>query len=187
MIKDTAYVPGDYSILIADDQLQPGYNIFRYIVMEGNKVLAQVSKTFFNEAGGVQKLTELQYEKHHQDWGSFKVNQSIDGKKLTLNGQEFKEGIATHANSETVYDIGAKFKTFHASVGLDDESLCSEGVSVQVIGDGNVLTETPVFKAGSLLPLTANIEGAKKLTIKTTAKGSIDCSHVDFVNPVLIP
>ncbi len=187
MIKDTAYVPGDYNVLVAEDQLQPGYNIFRYIVMEGNKVLAQVSKTFFNGVGGVQKLTELQYEKHHQGWGSFKVNQSIDGKKLTINGQEFREGIATHANSETVYDVGAKFKTFNASIGLDDESLCSEGVSVQVIGDGNVLAETPVFKAGSLHTLTANVEGVKKLTLKATAKGSIDCSHVDFANPVLIP
>jgi hypothetical protein len=56
-----------------------------------------------------------------------------------------------------------------------------------VLGDGNVLAETPVFKAGSLHTLTANIEGVQKLTLKTTAKGSIDCSHVDFVNPVLIP
>ena len=187
MLKDTAYVPGDHNILIAEDRLQPGYNVFRYMVLEGNKVLAQVSKTFFNEIGGAQKLTELRYEKHHQDWGSFKVNQSIDGKNLTVNGHEFREGIATHANSETVYNIGAKFKTFLAGVGLDDESLCSEGVSVQVLGDGNVLAETPVFKAGSLHSLTAKTEGVQKLTLKTTAKGSIDCSHVDFVNAVLIP
>ena len=187
MLKDTAYVPGDHNILIAEDRLQPGYNVFRYMVLEGNKVLAQVSKTFFNEIGGAQKLTELRYEKHHQDWGSFKVNQSIDGKSLTVNGHEFREGIATHANSETVYNIGAKFKTFLAGVGLDDESLCSEGVSVQVLGDGNVLAETPVFKAGSLHSLTAKTEGVQKLTLKTTAKGSIDCSHVDFVNAVLIP
>ena len=187
MLKDTAYVPGDHNILIAEDRLQPGYNVFRYMVLDGNKVLAQVSKTFFNEIGGAQKLTELRYEKHHQDWGSFKVNQSIDGKSLTVNGHEFREGIATHANSETVYNIGAKFKTFLAGVGLDDESLCSEGVSVQVLGDGNVLAETPVFKAGSLHSLTAKTEGVQKLTLKTTAKGSIDCSHVDFVNAVLIP
>jgi hypothetical protein len=186
-LKDTAFTPGDYNILVDESNLQPGYNIFRYVVAEGSKVLAQVSKTFFNEIGGVQKLTELQYEKHHQDWGSFKVNQSIEGKKLTINGHEFGEGIATHANSETVYDIGAKFKSFHAGVGLDDESLCSEGVSVQVITDGNVVAETPVFKAGSLHTLTANIEGAKKFALKATAKGSIDCGHVDFVNPVLIP
>ena len=187
ILKDTAYVPGERNILISEDRLQPGYNIFRYMVIEGNKVLAQVSKTFFNETGGALKLTELQYEKHHQDWGHFKINQSIDGRRLTINGQEFAEGVATHANSETVYDIGAKFKTFLAGVGLDDESLCSEGVSVQVIGDGNVLAETPVFKAGTLLPLTAKTEGVQKLTLKTTAKGSIDCNHVDFVNAVLIP
>ena len=187
MLKDTAYVPGDHNILVTEQKLQPGYNVFRYIVLEGNKVLAQINKTFFNDASGAKRLAELQYEKHHQDWGSLKINQSIDGKKLTIDGQEFGEGIATHANSETVYDIGAKFKTFQAGVGLDDESLCSEGVSVQVIGDGTILTETPVFKAGTLHAINANVEGVQKLTLKTTAKGSIDCSHVDFVNPVLIP
>ena len=132
-------------------------------------------------------MIDLQYESHKQEWGNIGKNKSIEGKTLTINGHEFKEGFGTHAASETVYDIGKQFKEFHAVVGLDDESLCSEGVSVQVIGDGNVLTETPVFKAGTLHALNANIEGVQKLTLKTTAKGSIDCSHVDFVNAVLVP
>ena len=187
MIKDTIYVPGDYNVLIEEDKLKPGYNTFRYMIMEGNKVIAQVSKTFFNEANGAKKLIDLQYESHKQEWGNIGKNKSIEGKTLTINGHEFKEGFGTHAASETVYDIGKQFKEFHAVVGLDDESLCSEGVSVQVIGDGNVLAETPVFKAGTLHALNANIEGVQKLTLKTTAKGSIDCSHVDFVNAVLVP
>ncbi len=187
MVKDTAYVPGDYKILIAEDKLQPGYNTFRYLVMEKNKVLAQVSKSFFYDATGAKKLTDLQYESHKQEWGNLGIDKSIEGNALTVNGQIFENGIATHAASETVYNIGNQFKTFRTSVGLDDESLCSEGVSVQIIGDGNVLAETPVFKVGSLHILTANTEGVQKLTLKTTAKGSIDCSHVDFVNPALIP
>ena len=187
MVKDTVYVPGDYNVLIAEDNLQPGYNTFRFIVMKGSKVLAQVGKTFFNETNGAKKLIDLQYESHRQEWGNIGINKSIEGKTLTINGHEFKEGIATHAASETVYDIGKQFKTFRAVVGLDDESLCSEGVSVQAIGDDKVLAETPVFKAGYLQALSANVEGIQKLTLKTIAKGSIDCSHVDFVNPVLIP
>ena len=186
-LKDTTYVPGDHSILVAEEKLQPGYNIFRYIVMEGNKVLAQISKTFFNEANGAKKLTDLQYESHKQEWGNIGKNKSIEGHTLTIDGQTFENGIATHAASETIYAIGGQFKTFRTFVGLDDESLCSEGVSVQVLGDGNVLAETPVFKAGVLHTINTNTEGVQKLTLKTTAKGSIDCSHVDFVNAVLVP
>ena len=187
LLKDTAYVPGDYNILVDEEKLQPGYNVFRYMVSEGNKILAQVNKTFFNEANGAKKLIELPYESHKQEWGNIGMNKSIEGHTLTINGQTFENGIATHAASETVYGIGGQFKTFRTSVGLDDESLCSEGVSVQVLGDGNVLAETPVFKAGALHSLNADVAGIQKLTLKTTAKGSIDCSHVDFVNPVLIP
>lgn len=187
MIRDTAYVPGDYNVLISEDMLQPGYNTFRFIVMKGSKVLAQVGKTFFNETSGAKKLIDLQYESHRQEWGDIGINKSIEGKTLTINGHEFKEGIATHAASETIYDIAKQFKIFRAVVGLDDESLCSEGVSVQAIGDDKVLAETPVFKAGYLHALNANVEGVQKLALKTIAKGSIDCSHVDIVNPVLIP
>ena len=187
LLKDTTYVPGDHSILVAEEKLQPGYNIFRYIVMEGNKVLAQISKTFFNEANGAKKLTDLQYESHKQEWGNIGKNKSIEGHTLTIDGQTFENGIATHAASETIYAIGGQFKTFRTFVGLDDESLCSEGVSVQVLGDGNVLAETPIFKAGALHTINTNTEGVQKLTLKTTAKGSIDCSHVDFVNAVLVP
>ena len=90
-------------------------------------------------------------------------------------------------NIHPYVEEGGKFHAFRTSFGLDDESLCSEGVSIEILGDGNVLAQSPVFQSGTVLSLSANTEGVQKLTLKTKPKGSIDCSHVDFVNPVLIP
>ena len=58
---------------------------------------------------------------------------------------------------------------------------------MEILGDGKVLAESPVFENGSVLTLTANVQGVQKLTLKTIPKNGIDCTHVDFVNSVLIP
>ena len=183
LVKDTAYAPGEFNVLVGYDKLQPGYNTIRYIVTDTQKntKLADISKYYFNAAGGAS-ITG-----HRQDWGNLRWNKSIENHDMTINGSKFENGFGTHANSETTIGLEGKYRAFRTSFGLDDESLCSEGVSVQIIGDGQVLAASPVFQSGVVHTLTANTEGVQNLVLKTTAKGSIDCSHVDFVHPVLIP
>ena len=189
LVKDTAYAPGEFNVLVAYDKLQPGYNTIRYIVIDTQKntKLADISKYYFNAAGGATALEQGSITEHRQDWGNLRWNKSIENHEMTINGTKFENGFGTHANSETTIGLEGKFRAFRTSFGLDDESLCSEGVSVQIIGDGQVLAASPVFQSGVVHTLTANTEGVQKLVLKTTAKGSIDCSHVDFVHPVLIP
>lgn len=189
LVKDTAYAPGEFNVLVGYDKLQPGYNTIRYVVMDTQKntKLADISKNYFNSAGGATALEQGSITEHRQDWGNLRWNKSIENHEMTINGTKFENGFGTHANSETTIGLEGKYRAFRTSFGLDDESLCSEGVSVQIIGDGQVLAASPVFQSGIVHTLTANTEGIQKLTLKTTAKGSIDCSHVDFVHPVLIP
>ena len=71
--------------------------------------------------------------------------------------------------------------------GLDEESLCSDGVQLQVLADGNVIFDSGSFSYGKLKNLDVNIENAKVLTLKTLSLKNIDCDHVDFINPALIP
>jgi hypothetical protein len=189
LVKDSTYAPGEFNVLVAYDKLQPGYNTIRYIVTDTGKhtKLADISKYFFNAAGGASALEQGSITGHRQDWGNLRWNKSIENHDMTINGTKFENGFGTHANSETTIGLEGKYRAFRTSFGLDDESLCSEGVSVQIIGDGQVLAASPVFQSGVVHTLTANTEGVQKLVLKTTAKGSIDCSHVDIVHPVLIP
>ena len=189
LVKDTAYAPGEFNVLVSYNKLQPGYNTIRYVVTDTEKrtMLADISKYYFNAAGGATALEQGSITAHRQDWGKLHWGMSIENHDMTINGNKFDNGFGTHANSETTIGLEGKYRAFRTSFGLDDESLCSEGVSVQIIGDGNVLATSPVFQSGVVHTLTANTEGIQKLVLKTTAKGSIDCSHVDFVHPVLIP
>lgn len=183
------YETGEKEIAFPADTLQPGYNHIRFIVQDlaKNTKIADISKFHFNKANGVIPLSDLKYESHRQGWGNMGQNKSIEGNPLTIDAQKFENGFGTHAASETTYNIEGKYSSFRTSFGLDDESLCSEGVQVEILGDGNVLAQSPVFQNGKVLTLTANVQGVQKLTLKAIPHNGIDCTHVDFVNSVLIP
>jgi len=185
----TPYLPSSYSKEIEVEKLQPGFNQVRYVVHDGatKSKLADISKFYFEKANGVTPLVDYPFESHTQEWGKMHKNESIEGHKFNVNGQLYANGLGIHASSMTVFDIGKKFSTIKFSTGLDDESLCSEGVAVEILGDGKTLSKTPYFKNGELQKVEANITGVQKLTIKTIPKESINCAHVDIINPVLIP
>ena len=189
IVKKVAYSFGSYDQEINFAQLQPGFNQVRFVVQDEatHSKLADISKFYFEKGNGVVALSDYPIESHKQEWGKIHKNESIDGNQFNINGIRYTNGIGTHAASTTVFDVGKKFSTIKFSTGLDDESLCSEGVGVEVIGDGKSLTKTDFFQNGTLLDVEANISGIEKLTIRTYPKEGINCSHVDIINPVLIP
>lgn len=189
IVTQEKYEMGERFVAIPEESLQPGYNHIRFLIQDGvtNKKIADVSKFYFNGSGGVINLGDLNYESHRQDWGSMQKDKSIENHALTVDGVAYGKGFGVHASSETTFNIDKKFMAFRSSFGLDDESLCSEGVRVEIWGDSEKLAETPVFKNGVLHTITARTEGNSRFTIKTIPVGSIDCSHVDIIQPVLIP
>ena len=189
IISRGAYKSGSYDKDYPLEKLQPGFNQVRFVVQDEatHSKLADITKFYFEKANGVVQLSEYPIESHTQEWGQLHKNESIEGNQFNVNGLRFGNGLGIHASSTTVFDIGKKFSTIKFSVGLDDESLCSEGVAVEVLGDGKTLMKTPFFKNGELQKVEKSIAGVQKLAIKTIHKESINCSHVDIINPVLIP
>ena len=189
IVKRTTYSFGSYDQEIGAEQLQPGFNQVRFVVEDEatHSKLADVSKFYFEKANGAVALVDLPIESHQQGWGSMHKNESIDGNRFNVNGQRYDNGLGIHAASTTVFDIDKKYSTLKFSTGLDDESLCGNGVAVEVLGDGNSLAKTDFFQNGTLQDVVANVTGVKKLTIKTIPKEGIDCTHVNIINPVLVP
>jgi hypothetical protein len=189
IVKQGDYKYGSYDKEVDLALLQPGYNQVRFLVqdMATRSKLADISKFYFEKGNGAIALSDYPIESHTQEWGKMHKDESIDGNKFNVDGQRYMYGIGVHAASTTTFDIGKKFSTLQFSTGLDDESLCSEGVAVEVFGDGKSLAKTPFFKNGELQKVEANVAGVQKLIIKTFPKEGINCSHVDIINPVLIP
>jgi len=189
IIDQGDYKFGSYDKEINLSDLQPGFNQARFLVQDQatKSKLADVSKFYFEKGNGTITLSDYPIESHTQEWGKMHKNESIEGNKFNVNGQRYDYGIGVHASSTTTFDIGKSFSTLKFSTGLDDESLCSEGVAVEVLGDGKSLAKTPFFRNGELHKVEANVAGIQKLTIRSFPKEGINCSHVDIINPVLIP
>ena len=187
--KSSEYTPGQYVITYAKEKLVPGYNKIEYIVDDSlrNKEVAHVEKFFFYAGEGAVQLTEVPFVRHKQGWGKLQKNKSIEGNTFKVASKMYNEGFGTHAASETVFNIGAKYKTFKANFGLDEESLCSDGVQLQVLGDNNIIYDSGTFSIGALHTIDINIAGVNELTIKTLPLENQDCDHVDIINPALIP
>ena len=188
-LAHAAYASGSFSGSIAEDKLMPGYNSVEYIVLNrtNGKLMADVQKFYFNKATGATPLVELPYVSHKQGWAKLNINKSLEGNTFKVGGKLYSEGLGTHASSETVYNIGGKYKTFKMGYGLDEESLCSDGVQLQIIADGNVIHDSGRFALGKLRTAEVNVENVQTLTIKTYSREDMDCDHVDIINPVLIP
>ena len=97
------------------------------------------------------RLEALQPVKVEQAWGALSINKSVEGKPLTVNGQQYEHGLGTHAGSLLVYKIPEAAKRFVAVVGLDDEKQDDPRSSVifEVYGDVQEMGEKPVLLAKS--------------------------------------
>src|SRR5690554_3963492 len=81
------------------------------------------------------KLIDLPILSHRQEWGSLQKNTSVENNKLTVNKKEYEEGFGMHAASATSFLLDKPYQKLSFYAGLDDESLCGDGISVEVLGD----------------------------------------------------
>jgi hypothetical protein len=97
-------------------------------------------------------LTALKWTKATAGWGKPRVNKSVSGGELIVDGKTYASGVGVHANSVIEYDLPAGVDRFTAMAGLD--KACADqnvGATVQFL----VFTEQP---SGPEPPATANIE-----------------------------
>ncbi len=65
-------------------------------------------------------LTELPIKNNICGWGANHVNTNIEGGQLSINGNKFDKGFATHANSVLVFDLTKDATRFTATAGIDN-------------------------------------------------------------------
>lgn len=188
-LAHATYISGSIAGKISEDKLLSGYNQMEFIVQnrETGKVMADIQKFYFNKAKGAVPLTEIPVVQHKQAWGKLHIDKSIEDNAFKVGSKFYHNGFGIHASSKTVFDIGKKFKAFKMGFGLDEESLCSDGVQLQVYADGRMIFDSGRFSYDKLKSAELDVKNVATLTIKTNSLEEKDCDHVDIVNPALIP
>lgn len=106
-------------------------------------------------------LDEMDICKVQTGYGTVQANKSIDGNPITMNSQEYERGFGVNSPSELNINLYGGARRFTAIVGVDDETRSSgqrqEGrrrrrrratVDFKVVGDGKLLWESGVLRAG---------------------------------------
>jgi hypothetical protein len=81
---------------------------------------------------GTLNLTDVKWVNASSGWETVKINKSIAGNKLIVDGKEYENGIGTHANSIIEFNIPEGYDTFSSLAGLDKECIDhTEGATVK--------------------------------------------------------
>src|SRR5690606_17668131 len=70
--------------------------------------------------GGEKKLTEIRWAKAESGWGQVRVDRNANGDALRIDGKRIDYGIGTHAPSVIEFDLPEGYRSFRATVGLDE-------------------------------------------------------------------
>src|SRR5882724_9279231 len=130
-------------------------------------------------------LDDLELGATSQGWGEPHKNQSVDGHGLNIGGSSFARGLGTHAESILYINLNNAAQTFSASVGVDSEvSSPAASVEFKVLGDGKILWQSGVMKAGAgAQSFTVNLAGVKTLLLKVGDAGDgISYDHADWAD-----
>jgi hypothetical protein len=64
-------------------------------------------------------LTSLQWKQASSGWGKVRMNKSVSGSPLQVNGKVYEDGLGTHSNSVIEYDIPEGYTFFSSQIAID--------------------------------------------------------------------
>ncbi len=130
-------------------------------------------------------LDQLDLSAATQGYGSPRKNRSLDGKKMSINGETFDRGFGTHAVSSLVILLEGKATSFSAKVGIDDEITDPQGAAeFVVIGDGKQLWSSGIMRKGTpAKTCLVQLEGVKKVELRVEDGGNGNYyDHADWAD-----
>ncbi|MFH0991186.1 MAG: NPCBM/NEW2 domain-containing protein [bacterium] len=130
-------------------------------------------------------LSSLDLTKVRQGWGKAQANKSVTEKQLSIAGQNFAEGVGTHASSAIWIQLDGKTDLFIAKVGVDDGAKEKPGsVLFRILGDGKQLWASGTMKPGQpASDVRVKLGGIKTLILMAGDAGDgISFDHADWVD-----
>ena len=130
-------------------------------------------------------LDQLDLSQGTQGYGLPGKNQTVDGKKLTINGVSFDRGFGTHAESVLFIKLNGQATSFTAMVGIDDEVKGHEpAVEFLLIADGkNIWSSGLMHLNDPARVCKASLIGVTKLELMVTDGGNGNYyDHADWAD-----
>lgn len=134
------------------------------------------------------RLEDMDISKMESGWGTPQAKLSITKKNLSIAGEQFENGVGTHALSTFLIQLNGDGKEFTAKVGVDDASNKTASIIFYVLGDKEILWESGVMKWGEKAKeVKVDISGVKQLGLLVTDGGDgIDNDHANWAEATIV-
>lgn len=132
-------------------------------------------------------LSDLTWVSATNGWGPVEKDRSNgdtsagDGGPIKIRGTTYAKGLGVHATSSITYDLGGKYTTFLADVGLDDETLGLGSVVFQVWVDGVKHYDSAVLTGTSPMK-SVRVDVTGKMTLHLVVTEGGDNLFYDHAN-----
>lgn len=131
-------------------------------------------------------LTDIGIDHYSQEYGTPKINKTVEGKPLAVKGRLFDKGIGSHAKSKIYYKLPENAESLEFLVGVDDEVSGGGSVKFKVHVDGRELWASDVIMGNTAAKQgKVNVEGAKIICLEMDSNGDNAYDHADWLNLVL--
>ncbi|MGY5126550.1 NPCBM/NEW2 domain-containing protein [Streptomyces nigrescens] len=132
-------------------------------------------------------LSARPWSSNTSSFGPARLNSSIDGHPLTIQGTGYSAGLGAHANSEITYHLGGTCSALSVDVGLDDEVGANGSAVFQIFRDGTKVADSGLMTVDQPAKrLTADLTGGAELRLVVTDGGNgIDSDHADWGGPLI--
>ena len=131
-------------------------------------------------------LTDLKIDRYTQEYGSPRINRSVEGKTLMVKNRQFEHGIGSHASSSLHFTLPANAEYLDFYVGVDDE--VSGGGSVRFIvksDEGELWSSGLVRGNNAPVPGRAKVAGLDHIVLVIDADGDNAYDHADWLSLIL--
>jgi hypothetical protein len=104
----------------------------------------------------------------------YRRDQNLDGGPLRVAQDKYDKGLALHAHTELIYDIGGQYKEFQAVLGVDPMVGGDSDVKVTIEGDGKELFAAEVKRKDERRPVKLDVTNIKQLRIVVSSVNLLD-------------
>ena len=170
------------TLWLDSNQVQNGLNRALLLMYMPDGDTFKVYKDFFKPSPNAVLLSEMPFASSEQSWGQLRLNQTVEGRPFSLDGESFRYGLGVHAKSKNTFDLNGSFSTFEAMAGLDDESACGDGASFVVLADGRELFRSLKMYSRDKQKVSLPMQGVRRLELVVEEGDNIDCDHAVWAN-----
>lgn len=131
-------------------------------------------------------LTDIRIDHYTQQYGTPRINRSVEGKTLAVRGRQYENGIGSHASSKLYFNLPENAETLEFYAGIDDEVSGGGSVKFSVHSPEKEIWSSGVVQ-GSRAPVHGKVDvsGLKYIVLEIDPNGDNAYDHADWLNPVL--